>query len=56
MFVGSFNFDPRSTRLNTELGFVIDGRAIRPDSEPDDTAWQCFSAWFMSLPPIEPLL
>ncbi len=23
-FVGSFNFDPRSERLNTELGFVID--------------------------------
>ncbi|MFC3214199.1 phospholipase D-like domain-containing protein [Novosphingobium panipatense] len=23
MFVGSFNFDPRSLRLNTELGFVI---------------------------------
>lgn len=24
MFVGSFNFDPRSANLNTELGFVID--------------------------------
>ncbi|MGE8618047.1 MAG: phospholipase D family protein [Achromobacter spanius] len=24
IFVGSFNFDPRSARLNTELGFVID--------------------------------
>lgn len=23
VFVGSFNFDPRSTRLNTELGFLI---------------------------------
>lgn len=23
-FVGSFNFDPRSRKLNTELGFVID--------------------------------
>jgi len=23
VFVGSFNFDPRSARLNTELGFVI---------------------------------
>ncbi len=23
-FVGSFNFDPRSQRLNTELGFVIE--------------------------------
>jgi putative cardiolipin synthase len=24
VFVGSFNFDPRSERLNTEMGFVID--------------------------------
>ena len=24
VFVGSFNFDPRSMRLNTEMGFVID--------------------------------
>ncbi len=24
LFVGSFNFDPRSARLNTEIGFVID--------------------------------
>jgi putative cardiolipin synthase len=28
MFVGSFNFDPRSARLNTELGFVIDSPAL----------------------------
>ncbi len=27
-FVGSFNFDPRSKELNTELGFVIDSPAI----------------------------
>jgi cardiolipin synthase C len=27
-FVGSFNFDPRSERLNTELGFVIDCPAV----------------------------
>ena len=27
-FVGSFNFDPRSKELNTELGFVIDSAAI----------------------------
>ena len=24
LFVGSFNFDPRSAHLNTELGFLID--------------------------------
>ena len=28
MFVGSFNFDPRSARLNTELGFLIHSPAI----------------------------
>ena len=28
VFVGSFNFDPRSARLNTELGFVIESAAL----------------------------
>ena len=28
VFVGSFNFDPRSVHLNTELGFVIDSPAL----------------------------
>jgi putative cardiolipin synthase len=28
IFVGSFNFDPRSARLNTEMGFVIDSPAL----------------------------
>jgi putative cardiolipin synthase len=28
VFVGSFNFDPRSARLNTELGFIIDSPAM----------------------------
>lgn len=28
VFVGSFNFDPRSAKLNTELGFVIDSPAM----------------------------
>ena len=27
-FIGSFNFDPRSALLNTELGFVIDSPAL----------------------------
>jgi len=27
-FVGSFNFDPRSARLNTELGFLIESSAL----------------------------
>ena len=28
IFVGSFNFDPRSAQLNTELGFVIESPAM----------------------------
>jgi cardiolipin synthase C len=28
VFVGSFNFDPRSSNLNTELGFVIESGAL----------------------------
>jgi len=28
IFVGSFNFDPRSARLNTELGVVIESAAL----------------------------
>lgn len=28
VFIGSFNFDPRSAALNTELGFVIDSPAL----------------------------
>lgn len=28
VFIGSFNFDPRSANLNTEMGFVIDSPAL----------------------------
>ena len=28
MFIGSFNFDPRSANLNTELGFIIRSPAL----------------------------
>ena len=28
IFVGSFNFDPRSARLNTEMGVVVDSAAL----------------------------
>ncbi len=33
IFVGSFNFDPRSARLNTELGFVIESPAMAKEIE-----------------------
>ena len=28
LFIGSFNFDPRSANLNTEMGFLIDSPAL----------------------------
>ena len=28
MFVGSFNFDPRSARLNTEMGVVVESSLL----------------------------
>jgi putative cardiolipin synthase len=38
VFVGSFNFDPRSARLNTEIGVVIDSpRLARDMAEAFDT-------------------
>jgi putative cardiolipin synthase len=33
VFVGSFNFDPRSARLNTEMGFVIESPALAQQIE-----------------------
>jgi putative cardiolipin synthase len=33
VFIGSFNFDPRSARLNTEMGFVIDSPALARELE-----------------------
>ncbi|QIB50496.1 phospholipase D family protein [Pseudomonas sp. OIL-1] len=39
IFVGSFNFDPRSANLNTELGFVIDSPTMaRQISRAFDTS------------------
>ncbi|WP_227001337.1 phospholipase D family protein [Pulveribacter suum] len=39
LFVGSLNFDPRSARLNTELGFLIDSPALaRQLTQAFDTA------------------
>lgn len=33
VFIGSFNFDPRSAELNTEMGFVIDSPALARQME-----------------------
>src|SRR5690554_1424990 len=46
IFVGSFNFDPRSARLNTEMGLLIDSEYLAGalhtafDSGLAGTAWQ----------------
>jgi putative cardiolipin synthase len=46
LFVGSFNFDPRSARLNTEMGLVIDSPALAArlqavfDSGMSETAYE----------------
>jgi putative cardiolipin synthase len=94
VFVGSMNLDPRSVRLNTEMGVVIDspllaGRLkdgldnyigqvayelrlaedgslvwieqtpageLRHGSEPNASLGRRFSAWFLSLLPIDWLL
>jgi putative cardiolipin synthase len=46
VFVGSFNFDPRSARLNTEMGVVIESPALaqrlveRLDRDLPSIAWE----------------
>jgi putative cardiolipin synthase len=51
LFIGSFNFDPRSLRLNTELGLVIDcpeaAQAVAANFERIATA----HAWRLQLGP-----
>lgn len=32
VFIGSFNFDPRSAHLNCEMGFLIDSPALAADT------------------------
>ncbi|POT57763.1 hypothetical protein C3432_07395 [Citrobacter amalonaticus] len=46
VFIGSFNFDPRSTLLNTEMGFVIESETLARSiharflQSQFDVAWQ----------------
>lgn len=49
VFVGSFNFDPRSSRLNTELGFVIDSPALAMEIAKAFTERIPFSAYRVRL-------
>lgn len=45
LFVGSFNFDPRSVHLNTELGFVIESRELARTLEREFDQQIRFSAY-----------
>ncbi|HDQ41594.1 MAG TPA: phospholipase D family protein [Desulfonatronum sp.] len=49
VFVGSFNFDPRSTNLNTELGFVIESPALAAKIKGTFDALVPFSAYEVRL-------
>lgn len=46
VFIGSFNFDPRSAKLNTEMGIVADDKQLAQDldnifkAEVPKSAWQ----------------
>lgn len=48
IFIGSFNFDPRSTTLNTEMGLLIDSEDMAGrmheafDNKLNGLAWQVF--------------
>jgi len=52
VFVGSSNFDPRSLRINTEIGLVIESRALSERllalTEPD---FATSSSWQLALTP-----
>src|SRR5574337_1179053 len=51
VFVGSFNFDPRSARLNTELGVIIDSPTLACRIEAEISAGLAQTAWKVSLSP-----
>ncbi|MBS0364653.1 MAG: phospholipase D family protein [Proteobacteria bacterium] len=51
VFIGSFNFDPRSARLNTELGVIIDSPALAGRIEAGISERMAQAAWKVSLSP-----
>lgn len=51
VFIGSFNVDPRSRRLNTELGFVIDSPAMAAEVSDAMPARLARSAYRLRLAP-----
>ncbi|MCC5878789.1 MAG: phospholipase D family protein [Idiomarina sp.] len=51
VFIGSFNFDPRSARLNTELGFIIESEELAAQTEQLFAIEVPFSAYELRLAP-----
>ena len=51
VFIGSFNFDPRSAKLNTELGFVIESPALARQTESIFAEEVPYSAYELRLAP-----
>ncbi|HFZ8995337.1 TPA: phospholipase D family protein [Citrobacter freundii] len=49
VFIGSLNFDPRSTLLNTEMGFVIESEALATLIHKRFTQSQREAAWQLRL-------
>ncbi|MEW7311462.1 phospholipase D family protein [Buttiauxella gaviniae] len=49
VFIGSFNFDPRSAMLNTEMGFVIESETLAQDIHQRFTQSQKEAAWALRL-------
>ncbi len=49
LFIGSFNFDPRSVELNTELGFVIECPELATDVQEAFDSAIPFSAYEVTL-------
>ncbi|WP_404979387.1 phospholipase D family protein [Buttiauxella sp. BIGb0471] len=49
VFIGSFNFDPRSAMLNTEMGFVIESEALAKNIHQRFTQSQKEAAWALRL-------
>lgn len=51
VFIGSFNFDPRSAKLNTELGFIIESPDLAAQTEAIFAEEVPFNAYELRLSP-----
>jgi len=49
IFIGSFNFDPRSAHLNTEMGFIIDSPTLAQQVEETFEQWVPANAYQLEL-------